>query len=316
MRTMRYEVFAWADSQAGLTTGAEHGLLPIVTAIRAYGAWVRGEFESAVTLARTAQAMEAAAGPPPVGLAERVLANVMSTVGDVESALVEMLRLVEIAEASGNDSRLAHAYYMYSVGSSSIGDWATATTYVARAEEVGRRSRSPTDLASASVAQGFAARHDDRAALQAFATADRLASSVGNRWMSAFARTEASGLLVSRGDLVDGCAGLADVVDIWYRSGEWAQQWHTLSRCLIGLERIGQPEFAAQVLGAIEAHTTMGGPPVMGTLRDLAFQTRDAVTEQLGESHAAEERAVGASLPLAVLIGRVRNALLGRSVDT
>ena len=68
-----------------------------------------------------------------------------------------------------------------------------------------------------------------------------------------------------------GCAGLAEVVDIWYRSGEWAQQWHTLSRCVIGLDRIGQPEVAAQVLGAIEAHTTMGGPPVMSTLRDLAF---------------------------------------------
>ena len=52
----------------------------------AMGAWVRGEFGSAVTLARTAQEMEAAAGPPPVGLAERVLANVMSTVGELTGA--------------------------------------------------------------------------------------------------------------------------------------------------------------------------------------------------------------------------------------
>ena len=34
-----------------------------------------------------------------------------------------------------------------------------------------------------------------------------------NRWMSAFARTEASGLLVHRGELAAGCDGLAEMVD-------------------------------------------------------------------------------------------------------
>ncbi|MEO5902092.1 MAG: winged helix-turn-helix domain-containing protein [Ilumatobacteraceae bacterium] len=314
MRTMHYEVFAWADSPVALT-GEGHPLLPVVTGMRAYGAWVRGEFDSAVSLARAARAIEVATGASPSGLAERVLGNVFSTVGEIRSALAEMVRLLEIAEASGVDSRLAHAYYMYSVGSSSTGDWDEANVYVAKAHEVGRRSGSPTDLASASVAQGFATRHDDEAALEAFATADRLARSAGNRWMSAFARTEASGLLVAQGDVVNGCAGLADVVDVWYRSGEWAQQWHTLSRCLIGLDRIGQNEIAAQVLGAIDAHTAMGGPPVMSTLRDLAFETRDSVTARLGQTRTDLERAAGASLPVATLVGRVRNALLGRAID-
>ncbi len=123
MRTMRYEVFAWADAHDGLSDGADHPLLPIVTGIRAYGAWVRGEFDVAVSLARAARELERLAGAPPTGLVERVLANVLSTVGEVEAAVAEMTRLVEIAEASGVDSRLAHAYYMYSVGSSSVGDW-------------------------------------------------------------------------------------------------------------------------------------------------------------------------------------------------
>jgi predicted ATPase/DNA-binding winged helix-turn-helix (wHTH) protein len=315
MRTMHYEVFTWADARADVASGGDHPLLPVLTGMRAYGAWVRGEFDSAVALAREARELEVAAAAPPSGLAERVLANVLSTVGDVASGIAEMARLLEGAEASGVDSRLVHAYYMYSVGSSSIGNWDEANRYVSKAHEVGRRSRSSTDLASASVAQGFATRHDDDAALAAFATADRLARSAGNRWMSAFARTEASGLLVARGDVGNGCAGLAEVVDVWYRSGEWAQQWHTLSRCMIALHRIGQHEIAAQVLGAIETHTTMGGPPVMSTLRDLAFDTRDAVTARLGQAHTDDERAIGASLPVATLIGRVRNALLGRAID-
>ena len=43
-------------------------------------------------------------------------------------------------------------------------------------------------------------------------------------------------------------AGLAETVDAWYRADEWAQQWLTLSRCVIALERIKQHELAAEVL--------------------------------------------------------------------
>ncbi|MDQ1425910.1 MAG: hypothetical protein QOD72_3408, partial [Acidimicrobiaceae bacterium] len=89
----------------------------------------------------------------------------------------------------------------------------------------------------------------------------------------------------------------------------------TMSRCLIALERIGQLEIAAQVLGAIEAHTTMGSPPVMATLRNLAFETRDSVVAELGAEHTLELRLIGASLPVATLVDRTRGALLGRSIS-
>ena len=72
------------------------------------------------------------------------------------------------------------------------------------------------------------------------------------------------------------------MVDLWYRAGEWSQQWHTLSRCVIALDRIGQPELAAEVVGAIEAHATMGAPPSMTTLRQVAFETRDSLVATLG----------------------------------
>jgi hypothetical protein len=282
----------------------------VVTGVSAYGAWVRGEFESAVALAHAARAGSSTASDPP-GLAERVLANVLYATGEIEAGMVEGARQIELAEASGDDSRIAHAYYMQSVASSSIGAYDEAERLIVRSREVGRRTGSPTDLASSSVAAGFAA-HDDESALEAFAAADRLARAAGNRWMSAFARTESSGLLVHQGRIADGCEGLADVVDVWYRAGEWAQQWHTLTRCVIALHRIGQQEVAAQALGAIELHTTMGGPPFMRALRELAFETRDLVCAQLGEERTEEHRAIGASLPVAALVDRTRNALLGR----
>jgi hypothetical protein len=126
--------------------------------------------------------------------------------------------------------------------------------------------------------------------------------------MSGFARTEACALLVHRGAIDEGCRGLAELVDLWFRTGEWAHQWTTLSRCVIALDRLGQPELAAQAVGAIEAHTTMGCPPVTLPIRDVAFATRDSLTAQLGEERAIHERMIGASSQLADLVNRTRNA--------
>ena len=312
MRTLRYEVFSWADSASGVEGSEGHPSYPVVTAIRAYGAWVRGEFEAAVSLAREARTAEHSHGVTPSGLAERVLANVLYATGEIEAGLVEGVALMDLAEESLNESKVAHAFYMSSVASSSLGRYDEANRLIARARLAGRRTGSPTDMASALVAEGFAAR-DDASAMTAFDAADRLARTAGNRWMSAFARTEASGLLVHQGRLGEGCEGLAEMVDVWHRAGEWAQQWHTLSRCVVALDRIEQSELAAELLGAIEAHTTLGGPPVMTTVRDLVFRTRDSLAGRLGEDRTDELRAVGASLPVATVVDRTRNALLGRS---
>jgi hypothetical protein len=130
--------------------------------------------------------------------------------------------------------------------------------------------------------------------------------------MAAFARTEASGILVRRGELAKACPSLAGLVDLWYRAGEWSQQWHTLSRAMLALDQLGQPELAAEVLGAIDAHATLGAPPSMDSLRAYAFNTRHSLAEQLGEDRNAQCCAIGASRPLVETVDRVRHALLGR----
>ncbi len=314
MRALRYEVFAWAGAATALSEGVGHPLRPLASAIQAYGAWVRGEYDTAMDLARAARREEEASGVVPSGLVERVLANVLWTIGRDDEGMVEGARHIELAQESGNRSRLAHAYYMSSVSLSSIGEHDEARRMAARARAAGTTTGSPTDLASAWVADGFAAGSDDTA-LRAFAAADELARSAGNRWMGAFARTEAAGLLVQRGDLGAGCASLAETVDLWYRAGEWSQQWHTLSRCMIALDRIGQHEVAAEIVGAIEAHATLGAPPSMTTLREVAFETRDSLSEKLGTAHSEELRVRGAARPLAEIVDRARNALLARPLD-
>ena len=309
MRAVRYEAFAWADDAARSPAARDHPLLPLVTGIRAYGAWVRGEFDTAIALALESRELEAALGTPPSGLPERTLANVLYIVDEHSAGNRETGRQLAIAEASGNESLLVHACYFRSVGLSSQGLHDEATDLVARAHELARRTRCPTDLASAEVARGFASRVEAEA-LDAFTTSDDIARRAGNRWMSAFARTEAAGLLVARGDVDQGCAELAEMIGLWYRAGEWAQQWHTLSRCLIALHRTECHELALEVVGAIEEHATLGVAPMSSTLHDVALDTREALIVAVGTSHADELRRRGAACPTEEIVLRTQRALL------
>jgi predicted ATPase/DNA-binding winged helix-turn-helix (wHTH) protein len=309
MRRLRYEVFSWADAAADI--GEDHPLVATLAGMRAYGAFVRGDFRAALALADVAEGTERRLGVPATGLVDRVRANVYYLVGDSDRADDACADLIAGAQESGDASRVAHAMYLSSIGVGSVGDADAARERYEAAFAAAHRSGSPTDLAGAWAARGFASGHDAEAALDAFASADRLASSAGNRWMSAFARTEAGGLRIANGDLRRGCTELADTVDIWYRAGEWTQQWLTLSRCVIALDRIGQAPLAAEVIGAIERHTSVDAPPVTPPVRDLALASRASIQVQLGEDRTAELLTRGAHESVSSLVNRVRVVLLG-----
>ena len=312
MRAMRYEVFTWADAACHAVDALDHPLAPTLTGMRAYGAWVRGEFELAVHLAEDTRRLEARLSVFPSGLAERTLANVLYIVGDTQRGHAEGLRQIELAEESGNPSRIVHACYMGAVGHSSHGAYDEANTLVERAHGLAIQTASPTDQASVAIARGFASRTEDDA-LEAFTAGGRIARAAGNRWMRAFAFTEASGLLVSRGELKMGCSGLADMVGVWYRAGDWSQQWHTLSRCVIALNQVDRVELAVELLGAIEAHATLGVAPMASTLHDLVFATRSQLVDSIGADRAAELLAEGAACPVEDIVLRTRRALIGAS---
>ena len=312
MRAMRYEVFVWAEAACRVPGGLDHRLAPTLTGMHAYGAWVRGEFDLAVELAEETRRLETRLGTSPCGLAERVLGNVLCMVGRSDLASTEGIRQVKLAEESGDRSRLVHACYMSAIGLTSEGAYDHAAALVRRAHAEAAKTCAPTDLASAAVAEGFSARAADDA-LDAFTAAERLARSGGNRWMSAFARTEASGLLVHRGEVDAGCAGLAETVGLWYRAGEWAQQWHTLSRCMVALHRIGHTALAVELLGAIEAHAMLAVAPMSSSLHDVVLTTRDALLDDVGADRADELRSAGGACPVEDIVHRTRAALLARS---
>jgi predicted ATPase len=311
MRAMRYEVLNWAQAAGEAAGVEEHELAPTLTGMRGYRAWLRGEFDTALRLAAAAEAEEARRDARPSGLAQRVQANVLFAQGDVERGMSSIDRQYEIADAQGNKSQIVHAAYMGSVANSSRGDYEQAEMFAARALSLGLETRSPTDLASGWVAKGFAAHADLEEALHAFSESERFATLAGNRWMSTFARTEASGVLLRKGELQAACEGLAQAVDIWHRAGEWSQQWLTLGRCVVALSDIDELELAAMAIGAVEQRTALGTPPFVEYLRDRATAAAGLLSERLGAAHFEELRAAGAALPVVDVIHRTRSALLG-----
>jgi hypothetical protein len=290
----------------------EFGNIGLLLSDGAYSAWVRGEFDMALSLADAVAEEERDRGLDPSGLAERVVANVLYARGDDKSGLQATARQLDLAEVSDDRSRLAHACYMHSVANSSIGNFDEAAQLADRAGTVAAETGSPTDIASALVAAGFAAHDNPNVALEAFDEAERVAAEAGNRWMSAFAKTELSGLLLGIGQLETAAAGLASTVDVWFRFGEWAQQWLTLSRCVVALDELGAQELACQIVGAIELHATVAATPAMASLRDRMLQTTGSLREAVGQEQYDELRAGGAARPVVDIVHEASATLTGR----
>ena len=181
MRTMRYEALTWADEALADGAAADHPLHATVRGIQAYGTWVRGEFGRALELAAEVAREERERQLEPSGLAERAAANVLLVQGDIAGGIEAMDRQLELAEASEDQSRIAHACYMRSVIHSGLGEFDEALELAERTRSIGVATGSPTDLASGWTALGYAAHDDATEALTAFAESDRIARQAHNR---------------------------------------------------------------------------------------------------------------------------------------
>ncbi len=315
MRTMRYEMLAWTGNVLELDGAKEHALYPTARSIQAYLAWVRGDFEFAMSVAYDVVEHEASRELTPSGLAERVLANVLYIKGETETGFETTGRQVKLAEESGNLFRLTHACYMHSVAASSMGDFELAEILANRAAGYAERSGSPTDLSSSLAAKGFVCHHNPQAAIDAFSRASAIAESAGNRWMSTFCQTEVCRLLLETDELQAARIKLAEVVDIWFRAGEWGQQWLTLTGCVVALVKLGNTELAAQAIGAIEERAVLGALPVTESLRVQAFETSDFLKKHFGDEQYQLLVDQGAQFPVTEIVQRTRTALLPNSVS-
>jgi hypothetical protein len=295
-RCMHAEISGWADMAAELPNAGRHPRYPVVVAVGAYGRFVRGDLEGAIDLGQ--QAVEAGdrLGVDSSGLAERALGNAWFYKGEASRGVHWMDLMVESAER-GSAARLAHAYYMRSVAYSSVGDFTGGLRFADLAHHAAATSGSPTALAQALYAGGVAlTASDPGGATDQLQRAAEVARDAGNRWIQAFALTEVLWLEASQGRPREALHRYADVIDLWYRGGDWANQWLSL-RHVFGILVQLRAEFGAATLhGALTAAGAAYALPFGAVDAEHISSLVDDLRKQLGGAAFASAVRRGASL--------------------
>jgi hypothetical protein len=171
---------------------------------------------------------------------------------------------------------------MFAVAQTSIGDAAGAREYAEMSAAAAIESGSPTALAQADYGRAIALESSDPArALELFDRSVQRAESVGNRWIRAFSRTESLWIRAQQGDPLGALAGYRDVIDTWYRGGDWANLWLSLRNVFAILESLGRDEPAAVLYGALEAEGVMQALPVEPSSADQFGLAVKRLTERL-----------------------------------
>ncbi len=309
-RRVQYEVMSWADASTALANASGHSDLPTVLAVSAYGRFVRGDMEVAISLARQALDLEGGGDLSSSGLPERVLGNALFYMEQVDDGLAWMDRMLGSATRSGSDSRLAHARYMRSVAQTSVGDPIRGAVLAGEARVAAEAAGSPTAHAQADYALGLALEGSDPdEALVHLERASVMGAEAGDRWIEAFSLTEVYWLRARRGEHLAALAGYADVIDIWHRGGDWANQWLSLRRVLGILINLGVFDAAAVLHGALAA---------VGASHALPFEPDDAqrlsdnvgqVRSLLGPERFADAVRRGAAMKDTEIVGFVRQQI-------
>jgi hypothetical protein len=230
------------------------------------------------------------------GLAERALGNSWFYKGEAANA-EHWIDAMLADSLQGSPARRAHALYMRSVAFTSVGNAQRGTELAREALVHARRAGSPTSLAQASYALGLALEASDESAAATLLTqAAEVAAAAGNRWVQAFAQTEVLWLEARRGAPRTALAGFAAVIELWFRGGDWANQWLSLRHVFGILVQLDDHRAAATLHGALAAVGASYALPFVAT--DAAHLERliSGLRESLGAAAFAAAVRHGASM--------------------
>ena len=308
-RRMRAEITSWADAALTVPGAPDHGRYPLVVAIAGYGRFVRGDLEGAIARSDEARALEEQLGVTGSGLAERTLANAWFYRGDSERGTDWMERMLASAR-SGPAARLAHALYMRSVAYTSLGDNVKGAQLAGEARAAATASGSPTAHAQTLYALGLALESSNPGeALTHLQRAADVARDAGNRFMQAFALTEVLGLEARQGRPREALARYADVIELWYRGGDWANQWLTLRHVFGILVELRAYLGAATLHGALTAAGAAYALPFEPTDAERITALVEDLREHLGAGTFAAAVRRGAALSDGETIDFVREQI-------
>jgi predicted ATPase/DNA-binding SARP family transcriptional activator len=266
-RCMHAEIASWADVAIAMTDACAHERYPVAVGVAAYGRFVRGDLEGAIDLGERAVTAARHLDVDSSGLAERALGNAWFYRGDYERGAEWTDRMIASAH-KGSPARLAHALYMRSVAFTTVGDTVSGARFAADAAVAAADSGSPTARAQALYAQGLARQSTSpQEATTELQRAADIAREAGNRWIQAFALTEVLWIQARQGLPREALARYIDVIDLWFRGGDWANQWLSL-RHVFGI--------LVQLRADLGAATLYGALAAAGSAYALPFEAADA----------------------------------------
>jgi predicted ATPase/DNA-binding SARP family transcriptional activator len=260
-RTLRAEVFSWAEEAALLPGARSHAILPLVLGSAATGAWGRGDLAAARRLAE--DGLAAAAGAPSGHLALQALTGVELFEGELQVAEAHSRRAAELAEAAGDQFQALVNRSTYTLALAYSGQTERAIEEAEIVFMAGRDLHCPSANAWARFQLGEVLMDQDPSrALTLIEGSLELAAAVGNTFLVGVAGVSATTIRARHGDPHQALLGFPELIALWHRAGNWTQQWTMLRSLVSTLVRLGQDEPAAMIYGALTASPT--APPLFG----------------------------------------------------
>jgi tetratricopeptide (TPR) repeat protein len=213
-RSMRPEVFAWAERASRLAGAGGHRLFPLALGSAARGALVRGDLARARRLA--SEAADAAAGSPEGHVAFQTLFAVALFGGELAEARSHSRRAEDLADAFGDPFEVMvnriSAILALGYGGQRSEAIAQAEFALAAAPDFG--CPSATAWALYTVGEVLLD-HDPPRALALLDEAEALAASVDNAFLMGVAATSATSLRARHGDAQAALRRFPDLIDLW-----------------------------------------------------------------------------------------------------
>ena len=283
-------------SRRSRSPGADrHARFPAVIAVAAYGRFARGDLEEAIELGDRAVAAAEELGVDSSGLAERTLGNAWFYLNETTVGTDWMDRMIASAR-DGSAARLTHALYMRSVAHTSLGDRVKGAQFAGEALGCGRRPadhRRPGPRRS--TRSGWRSSRPTRSKRRPTSSSPPTSPrDAGNRWIQAFALTEVLWLRAREGEPREALAGYADVVEIWYRGGDWANQWLSLRHVFAILVQLQAHLGAATLHGALTAAGTAYALPFEASEAERITSLVDGAARSPRRGHRSPPRSAAA----------------------
>ena len=246
-----YEAAGWAERTLE-AADRDNPLFPAAVGFAARGAWTRGEFDHARSLAELAEGRVPGRGAGRVTYPADVLADLALYEGDAAAALAYYDDEATRARRDADPTRLVWDLFYVAICHAVLRTPDAGLPAAQESLRVADTTANPTARSMARYALGLVLKKSepDRA-LSLFDDSAELAASVQNFWWHGIALMEAAATRAVHGDPAMAARLFIDVIDHWDRVGDWSQQWLNLRYATRLLIRLGANEDAVALHHAL-----------------------------------------------------------------